>query len=148
MANIAGFGGYIILAGATNTTGPSGNINEWSATLDVDTIAIPAAFGSPYEDATLGQGRISGSFSGVLSNAATGGKPFSTAASNASWSTTLVGDIRLNATGGTASNSTNQIYIAAAMISNVRIDRPHNSGPATISADFRNGTTDPVITWS
>jgi hypothetical protein len=132
MGVIAGFGGSLSLTGpGTAATTQSANVLEWSADMDVDVITVPPPFGCSQEGATLGQGRITGSFNAQVD---TGLHPFPTCATNAGW-TTVMQFNALTLTLDSASSSV--ITISSPIVNKISVKRPH-TGVCEITANFRN----------
>lgn len=132
MAELTGNTGSVTIG----ATGLKMTVTEWSGTLDIDAVAIPAAFGEKWESSELTVGRFTGSLRGKITYNVASSKPFD--ASGADWSV-FKGSATLTAATGCT--------IAGTLIYNqVSITHTRN-GYAEITANFRNSTTDVAVTW-
>ena len=134
MAYIAGFGGAMTLPSGMNC-----KIRAWEAALDLDTIAIPPAFGESWEGAAPTVGRMTGSFSGRLDDNVASTIPFTNPGTATSWAATFQASITLTA-------STGCTYALTVIISNYTVRREH-VGYAEVQGRFRNASGDLVVTW-
>lgn len=136
MADIAGFGGQF--ASGNDLVF---NANEWSATVDIDNIEVPAAFGEKWHGHALGAGRVTGTVTGkVAYNASnTAPIPLPTATGNTQSFSALgfEGTATLTATTGCTLYGTFIFH-------NVVLRRPH-SGYMEITANFANSGSDVIM---
>lgn len=136
MADIAGHGGDFAIGTATVATG--GEV-EWSATLEVDEVAIPPAFGEKWEGAAQGAWRCRGSMRAKLQKDVSGTAPWEEG-TNTDSGATVEGAI-------TATAATGCTIKGDVIFSNIRVTRPHLGGTPEFSADFRNSGTNFAVDW-
>lgn len=121
------------------TIGASGikmAVIEWSASVDVDAVAIPAAFGEKWEGSALTVGRVTGSLRGKVQFDAASTKPMDLSGDD--WSAFSGSATLTAATGCTLTGTMNY--------TNVQITLNRN-GYGDISANFRNAGSDCAVTW-
>lgn len=138
MADIAGFGGNFAAA-----SGLAFNANEWSATVDIDNIEVPAAFNAKWNGHALGTGRVTGTVNGKAAYNASATKPFPlpTASSNTQSFTALGFESTATLTAATGCTISGTF-----IFHNIQIRRPH-SGYVELTANFANANDDVIITW-
>lgn len=130
---ITGFSGA-----ADSPTGCKFDIVAWSATLSIEQIKIPPAFGTKWTKTALGPGEFTGSLRGTVVFDASSTNPMDLDASATSWSN-LSWSATLTATTGCTFTGTLVLY-------NIAVERP-NGGLMTITADFANAAADMADTW-
>ncbi len=131
--DIAGHGGAF--------AGPAGmdfNAIEWTGTLQIDEIAIPPAFGERWEGAELGAGRFRGSLRGKGQYNTASTAPFAIATAATDWSA-FKGTCTLTSITGCT-------LVGTMIFSEISLRRAHG-GYLEITANFRNATTDLLVTW-
>lgn len=134
MGIIAGFGGNMTLP-----TGMNCKINSFEASLELDTIPVPPAFGESWEFAAPTIARLTGSFAGRLDDNASSTQPFSNPGTGTSWASSFQASITLTA-------STGCTYVLTVIITNFSLRRAH-TGYAEVSGQFRNANGDLAVTW-
>lgn len=142
VTDIAGEGGAVVLDMDTSTSSSSlvnMGVVDWSATVEVDQINLPPAFGQKWEGHRSGAGRVRGSISGKLRYAAAETAPW-THGTNTDAFSAFTGTATLTATTGCT-------IVGTLNFSNVAINRSR-VGDTTISADFVNYGNDVTVTWA
>lgn len=127
--DIGGYGGSFSAGSGWNMS-----ISEWSATIDVDVIDIPASFGELFHHARLGAARVTGSVKAKGQADAPNTDPFPLRTATTS---TTPWDTQGFESTAVLTADTGCTYTGTFIFHNVQLRRDHN-GYLEITAQFRN----------
>jgi len=131
MADVAGLGGNITLPSGINIA-----VFSWSLTHDIDINPVPPAFGSKWETAVHGAGRLTGSAAGKIEYDASSTQPLDL--SGTDWSN-QAGQLVLTAETGCT-------YTFNAVFANFAFERQHGDYMGC-TFDFRNSDSTVTVAW-